>query len=143
MPSRLTLSPRGIERSADGRSAEGGVRSELEPLRAEPRSAVARAGANVPPRTFHELPPRVLTSLNIYLSSFPNHCLSRRGTTSLEEIKLYSPLYLPRRLTYALLALRLNAISPQQNPPKIPLESCFLFPKHERNTIRIYSHLHN
>ena len=29
----------------------GGVRSELELLRAEPRSAIARAGAYVPPRT--------------------------------------------------------------------------------------------
>ena len=66
----LALSPRGIEQSADVRSAEGGARSELDPLRAETRSAVARAGANVPPGTLHELPPRVLASLNIYLTSF-------------------------------------------------------------------------
>ena len=70
----LALSPRGIVRSANGRSAEGGVRSELEPLRAEPRSAIARAGACAPPRTYHEQPPLVGASLNIYiyiyLSSF-------------------------------------------------------------------------
>ena len=44
----LALSPGGIEQGADRRSAERGVRSELELYRAEPRSAIARAGANVP-----------------------------------------------------------------------------------------------
>ena len=50
--SHLLKAPEALsEAQCRRKERRGGVRSELELLRAEPRSAIARAGAYVPPRT--------------------------------------------------------------------------------------------
>ena len=76
----LALSPRGFERGADGRSAEGGVRSELELLRAEPRSAIARArGKRAPKNSLMSSLREWERVLNIYLSSCSTVSVAEKG----------------------------------------------------------------
>ena len=102
------------------------MRSELELLRAEPRSAIARARGKRAPQN------SVMSSLREWERVLIYNLVPCKVNYFRVAAKLSAgnklvgpPPYLPP-CTYALLALRLNANFSLQNVPKIPLDSCLL-----------------
>ena len=102
------------------------MRSELELLRAEPRSAIARARGKRAPQNSVMSSLREWERVLIY-NLLPCEVNYFRVAAKLSAgNKLVGPPPYSPPVTYALLALRLNANFSLQNVPKIPLDSCLL-----------------